>query len=381
MGYRPSEMGTLVFCTGSHFLAGRAERRPMSQDAKYGIAAHALSAGVLKGFSETGSFTRLDEWLGVIGEHGVLVDRAMLEHVGTYVDDVVLSVQASGGVANSRLFPEAPIGISAGGQLLQGYVDALLFHGDGVTVTIWDLKTGYNLVNPERNWQLLTYALGVFQAYPNIHTIHLKISQEGPHHPDGPVRAWSVTREQMASYQATIDDAIYTAETLGEGAPTQSGPHCLHCDGKLECTAYRLATTNAVDVANWATPDPLTPEALSAELVLLKRAKAIIKLRHDALEAEALALLEKGTFLPDYDRDRGNANRRWKETTGTPELEALGAMFGVKMLAEPKPVSPKNAEDQGIPPEMLETFYERPKTAWRLVPHNPNKGKEIFGNE
>lgn len=247
-----------------------------------------------------------------------------------------------------RVEQKARWGLNAG---YEGTPDATLTDHANQHVVIWDLKTGWRLVEVEANPQLLSYAVMVV---PNKYTVELRIVQPLPHHPDGPVRSWTTTFADLQRRAVDLDKAL--KETQAPDAPLKTGEHCLYCSALAGCPAARRVSLAAVDKANAPSHD-LPREHIGPELEALREAKKILDLRIGALESEVWTLLRGGTPIPGVAMMEGKGGRtNWKLDENVVRV-TLQTLLG-RDVAVPKMPTPTQLKNSGISPEILKPLTE-----------------------
>jgi CRISPR/Cas system-associated exonuclease Cas4 (RecB family) len=121
-------------------------------------------------------------------------------------------------------------GESLGGDDLYGIADAVIWHGNHLSVI--DLKYGRWPVSPVANKQLQIYAVGVAaQAAQIVETITLGIIQprtEGP-----PLKLHTLDRQALDRFAVELESAA--AATDSPAAPHTPGDHCTFCRVRDVC--------------------------------------------------------------------------------------------------------------------------------------------------
>lgn len=190
---------------------------------------------------------------------------------------------------------------------------------DGVSrLTIRDFKFGVGVaVDVEDNPQILYYAYGLLQHYPEARVVDLGIIQPRAHHHDGPIRLWEVSAEYVHEWVAeTLLPGMIRAEKGGE---LSAGDWCRFCPAKLVCpmltglfeTAANILPSKVIDFSD---------VALGQNYRLVKAVKKYIK----AVEDEAFRRLMAGRSdfgLKIVDK---RANRVWRDGAHAALLAELG---------------------------------------------------------
>ena len=190
---------------------------------RYGTAAHALAELCL-----TGEVNDPSAKLGEVIE-GVVVDKEMADGVQDYLDysnNIAKAVEIDmieEKVDFSHVVPEG-----------FGTADRIMVKGD--TLYVVDLKFGHNIVNAERNSQLMLYAIGALKELEfmldDIKHVELHIAQPRPGHFD----MWETTVDDLVEWSKWVSERAQLA--LSDNAPfepsTESCKWCLH---SANCTA------------------------------------------------------------------------------------------------------------------------------------------------
>lgn len=356
---RPSSTPRAFNCLGSIGMEAQASDLPDTDDAREGTAAHWVAEMVLKG--EVGDVSEL---IDRPAPNEVIVTGEMVEHVQTYVDTI-----------NERDLSacvEHPIEFDLDGATVKGTADHFAYGPDD-TLYVDDLKYGWRAVDPENNWQLLSYAVGASQFYPHLQSVVMTIHQPRPHHPLGKVRGVTITRDELL---AKVQEMRAIVQRIQSGDRTlTTGKHCDYCPAAVFCPAHQQSGMNAVDVSVQGVPDHLTPEALASELRILKRAEEMIKARASLLDEQASTQIKQGKFVPGWGLNHRYGKRRWKDGVATLE------MLSGKKLTEDKPITPAAAERLGIDKDIVAMYAETPVIGTKLEQVDLDKQmKGLFGN-
>lgn len=310
-------------CTGSVKAEALAPKPPPSPTANEGTRLHDLAAQFLKG---TRAHCELEDW----------------EIIGPYVEDVRETHATLGGELKIEHWVRHR-------EISPGIVDASLLTAN--RLIIWDLKTGWRIVEAERNWQLLLYAM-MMAPGPGVE-IELRIVQQPPWHPEDPVRSWVVPG--MDPYMVQVRQAISQAKSTPTLVATPS--NCLYCRAVTNCAAARNVTLGGMDMALRG-GGPLPAEAVRPELVALRTAAKLIGSRLTALEAEAEERLRRGEAIPGCGLKAGNAGARaW--TAELDKVRAVCAMVGQSADAPAAVRTPAQMIKAGVPLPLVESISKR----------------------
>lgn len=239
------------------------------------------------------------------------------------------------------------------------------------TLHVRDYKYGWRLVDPEGNAQLLAGAIGVLRNHFGKQSlfpptrINMGIYQPRPYHPDGALRTWEVSLDELiAAHDALVGDLSRLPSDV-----LQTGEHCEHCPGAImgTCPAYLAAAGNAIDVATRGGPMEVTPAQMARELVNLERAAKVIEQRHDWLKDSAKRAIKAGQVVPGWALETALGNTAW-----TIDAAALKQLTNVDVLQPEKLVSPAEAKRRGVSEDVIKENTKRPNIGERLVRRDPD---------
>jgi len=191
----------------------------------------------------------------------------------------------------------------------------------------------------------------------------ITIAQPRNYHPDGPMREWHVTGEQLREHVLRLAMAAELAAT--PGAAMTTGDHCRDCNARHACPALERAVMSLVDMSLTGQPLDLPPAALGLELRVIRDAMKRLGARATGLEEQALALAQSGVSIPHWRAEYSKGRTRWAVPVA--EVIALGAAFDID-LAKPTALTPTQATKAGMDPELLKSFTETPRGGMALVP-------------
>ena len=186
-------------------------------------------------------------------------------------------------------------------------------------------------VEVEENAQLLFYAAAAKRtaetawAFDGAKEVELIIVQP-PF-----VKRWVTTLERVDAFEKQLAAAVKIA--MRPDAPLASGDHCKWCAAKPVCPIMTGAADRWLKVKVDALPmDQITHYLNQAPMI-----EAFIK----DLQQLAHGLLENGTKVPGWKLVNKRAMRQW---TNDDKAVAFMTQAGIEAWAEPKPLSPAQAE-------------------------------------
>lgn len=316
---------------------------PSTSDASEGTRLHKLAADVLTG--KVQGCTSAD-----------------LEIIGPYVETVRASHEQHGGELSIEQRIHHPL-------LGEGTPDAVTRAPQ--LLIIDDLKTGWRLVEAERNWQLLMYACMIDPPMGTV--VKLRITQVPPYHPEGPVRTWTVEPD-LVVFGSLIRKAMKEAREAPRLVATPS--NCLYCSAVTSCEAARNATLGGMDMALRQT-GPLAADAIRPELVALRNAVALGKSRLASLEAEAEARMRGGEMVPGCAMDSGRAgSMEW--SADVDKVRAVCAMVGQSADAPVALRTPTQMIEAGVPEAMVKAVSKRRPSKMSVSTDAVDKIRKLF---
>jgi len=210
-------------------------------------------------------------------------------------------------------------------------------HGQENLVVV-DFKYGAGIqVDAEENPQLMYYAYGVLQEFPECDKVRVVIVQPRGFHADGPVRAWDTTAEHIRTWVAeTLKPAM---ERVEFDHALEAGKWCRFCPAKLVCPLLSglfkaAALANPAEIVNYS------PEALARSYEYLDAVKFYTK----ALQDEALARLQKGKSIPGLKLVHGRGSRAWALPEDQMAEKLIKMGIPKSAVYETKLVTPAKAE-------------------------------------
>jgi len=360
-----TELPRLMVCIGSRLMPAMLPADSNREARDEGNAAHWLAEQLFKGVPVAS---------GAVAFNGYIITDEMIEHVRGY--------------ASALNCGELECDTSYSGENweVRGRADHLVYEPAGVapplsviqpysTLTIDDFKYGWRLVSPERNFTLLSHAIGWCQrpGNPTPDHIVLRIHQPRPYHPDGPLREWSCSYSDLIGYYKQIQARLaYPDATL-----TTSLEQCAKCHALAGCPAARTAGMNAIDASMLAFSDNLPKDVLTHELETLRQASVMIENRRDALEELISHRISSGDVFNGYVLERRYGHARFKPgLTG----KMLSIAAGVD-LTKDGTVTPAEAKRRGVNEAAIAALTERPLLPSKLKAVDvDSRARRIFGD-
>jgi hypothetical protein len=120
-----------------------------------------------------------------------------------------------------------------GSLLTFGTADKLIIREDG-TAELFDYKFGFHWVeSPDVNMQGVAYAIGVFQAFPMVHSVEISFIMARYEEVLGPQL---LVREKLSDYMTRLLLILERREAT-EPLYFPNGKACMYCGNKVKCPA------------------------------------------------------------------------------------------------------------------------------------------------
>lgn len=291
-----------------------------------------------------------------------------------------------------RFFPDAREATEPGTGFV-GMPLAPFMAGHDRLIRIVDYKFGHRYVEVFENYQFLAYAYGVMERLGLSEQdqslwLELIVVQPRCYHKDGPVRRWIVRACDVGAYLNVAASAA--REALGEGSTLDRhgkpraiiNENCYDCKARHACKVQQYATGAVLEFTGKAELVEMPPDAMGRELALVDEAIAILEARRTGLAAQAEAMIRAGTAIAFYHLEAGESRLVYKEDADTDELIGMGDVFGVNvrktLTKKDLVVTPKQAIDLGIDPEVMKSYAFRPRGALKLVRDNSQTVRKVF---
>lgn len=308
--------------------------------------------------------------IGTMASNGTYFDEDMKFYLTPIFDNIKMR-------AEGEILCEKKIDWQTrSGVWIRGKYDACFVDKNG-RLCIEDLKYGWGIVEVEKNWQLLAYAIGeVIRRGQAFNEISLKIHQPRPHHEDGITREWIITYSQLLEYKEAIEKRM---DEITSGERTlQTSEQCKYCQATAEsCPAFNRLYYRSLEVSTEFFQDSLENDEISRQLDQIKRAEEVIKIKKDSLVELGISRIKEGGIIPGYIQTKKYGNRTWK---GGISPEAIKAMTGIDVV-ETKFMTPAKAEKAGVDKKLVSELSEAKFAGMKLAKQDAGKeADKIFGN-
>lgn len=364
----PSSSARRIQCPQSTTLEAAFPEDAESEEAREGEAAHWASSEMLAG-------RLIDE--GQIAPNGVVLTREMADGADLYYDDVVRTLQPYG-LTPQHCAVESRVAIPRVHPQSRGTPDCYVtVPGKPMKLFLWDYKFGHRYVEVFQNFQCVEYAAGIVGHVPDLDPgveIVITIVQPRAFHREGPVRRWRTT---LADLRALINIASTGAhEALGPQPRTRVGPECRDCRARHACPTLQAAGYADMDFARHETPLVMSPAAAGLELKFINRAMQRLKARASGLEEQLKAAARRGEQTPGWLLQPGESRERWKVPAA--QVVAVGQALHLDLSKPVDAVTPTQARQKGMHPDIVAQFAERPPAGMVLVEDDGSAARRAF---
>lgn len=217
------------------------------------------------------------------------------------------------------------------------------WEGENNSLHIMDIKYGFGIVEVEKNWQLISYAIGeLFKRKKSYASIVLTIVQPRPYHRNGFVRTMTYTMQDLEQFYGEMvakSNAVHQFKTSEQ---------CKYCPANKhgKCTALNKAFYNAVDVVMEGTvSDDISNDKLGEMMEVYERIKDILKIKYDSIEALIKSRIQAGEVIKGYSIEPSYGNRKWNDKL-TPEVfkQMTGVSLEKSVLKSPADIEKENKD-------------------------------------
>lgn len=293
-----------IACTPS----ARATENLPDEETKYaaeGTRAHELCEYTLRhnlaGWKGGKPFDPMYDWYGGEGTVTPEMLKAANQYV-SFIHDLWV-----GYAVRPMVFIEQEVDVSRWVPGGFGTCDCLMI-GDGI-LHIIDFKYGQGVpVSPERNPQLMYYALGayaLFEGIEGIGTVCMSIVQ--PRMQEEP-QTWELPLADLLTWAREVLQPAAELAWKGEGV-YHPGGHCRFCKAYPSCRAWQKQYNPLAEFEPYPEPATLSDEELGEWLQKLEGLAAYAK----DLEEYAQQALMEGRSLPGWKLVQGRSTRKWTD--------------------------------------------------------------------
>ncbi len=398
---RPSSLALTIACNASLQLQEQVPPLPPTEEEQEGTAAHWVARRYLAGYGHelpVGAKFHSEgkEWTVDADMHAgaVLYARALdAPDAELHIEEWlpirrVHDSECEGTPDAHRYFPDAriayphacPPGLPAD-RFQQGRIKL---------VRVGDYKYGHRYVEVFEHAQTSAYVSGVMdlhglQDIDDDLYIEIIIVQPRSYSREGAVRVWRTKAINLRNIIIDANDAVDRAlMPLGESFAPKATPggHCIDCKARHVCGALQNSGFKWIDHSYTAERVELSSTAVGIELALLQEAMKRLEARKTGLEAQAEVMLRSGQSVPHFHMGPGKSVLTYYDNVNADELVGLGDLIGVdlrkKLARKDLVVTPTQAINLGIDPDVMSAYASRPTPALKLTRDNSITARKVF---
>lgn len=371
---RCSALARFMTCVG-HLKLNLREPNEEGDAAREGTAVGEYLTAMIKQKTETPTF-------GVTASNGYFVNDEMKYHALETYRNMVTTAQGNLIESEERIDWATDAG-TIRGQFDGSFVIGGRQEGDyrvGCTLYVDDLKYGWKIHEAREHWQLLGYAIGqhkrLLQKGIYIDDVVLRIHQPRPYHPEGKIREWRITKDELLNYYHMIVGQLREYTTNNKTLIT--GNACAYCDAASACPALNKAFHNAVDIVmRDYTEKELTNQDLSDLIGILERAEDVIDIKAKSIKQLAVSRLQNNQMIPGYGMIQKFGDRKWKDGVNA---ESVKMMTGVDLMKS-EMMSPNQAEKAGVNKKLTEQLTMKPSKGFEITKMNVTEQADKLFNK
>lgn len=351
-------------CPGSVALVATQPKPPPSPYAEEGTAAHELAERCLR------EGVAPSDLVGQAAENGYEFTEEMAEAVVVYTSTIIQDL-SDAGLRRSDLNIEKKFHLDWIDKNAFGTNDCSFGEPFGV-LRVYDYKHGAGVpVDVIGNKQMQYYALGAAEQGDYTH-IEMIIVQPRAMHPEGTVRRWLITIDELREFEMGLAAAV--ERTQHECPKLKDGKHCRFCPALAACPKI-LARTQEVAQMDFATAtQPVSPEEMDNVLLgKILKSLDIFDAWVKAVNANAQQRAEQGQKIPGYKLVNKRANRKWVDVDDVISRfeTTCGEEIFTKKIKTPAQLEKVIANEYGCKAkeakEMVSLYAETPDAGVTLV--------------
>lgn len=367
----PSSRARHIQCPQSISLEQQFPETEETEEQREGTAAHWAVSEMLSG--------RLVD-TGQIAPNGYVLTPEMILGADLMYDDVVKALapyglkphqgQVEQRVRIDRVFP----GLFGSPD----YYIVIARVGQRPLMLLWDYKFGHRFVEVFENSQMVDYiagaSAGAHDMLPGMDVV-VTIVQPRSYSSEGPIRRWTTDLLKLRALVNLSSNAVH--EGMGENARARVGTECRDCRARHACPKLRAEGFAGMDEARRVTPEILQPADAALELRFLNRAIDLLNARASGLSDRIEKDLRSGRPVPGWALEPGEAREKWKVPAG--HVIETGKLMRLDLAKPVEAITPRQAREKGLDPEIIKHMAERGPAGMRLVEDDGTRARRIFG--
>lgn len=367
----PSSRARHIQCPQSIALEAQFPEDGETEEQREGTAAHWAVSEMLSG--------RLVD-VGQIAPNGYVLTHEMILGADLMYDDVVKAL-APYGIKPHQGQVEQRVRIERVYPGLFGSPDYYIVvaqPGMRPLLLLWDYKFGHRFVEVFENAQMVDYVAGIAEdihdTMPGADVV-VTIVQPRSYSPEGPVRRWRTELVRLRALINISSSAVH--EGMGDAARARVGSECRDCRARAACPTLRKVGFAGMDEAKRVTPEVMPPEAASLELRYLRRSIKLLEARASGLSEQIERDIRNGKPVPGWMLKPGQARERW--TVPAAQVIATGKLMRLDLAKPQEAITPNQAREKGLDPEIVKLMAERGPAGMALVEDDGTLARKVFG--
>lgn len=251
------------------------------------------------------------------------------------------------------------------------------WEGENNSLHIMDIKYGFGIVEVEKNWQLISYAIGeLFKRKKSYASITLTIVQPRPYHRNGFVRSMTYTMQDLEQF---YNEMVHKSNAVHQ---FKTSEQCKYCPANKHnmCPAMNKAFYNAVDVVMTdIVKDDIPSDKLGEMLEVYERIKDIFKIKIESIEGLVKSRIQSGEVVKGYSIEPSYGNRKWNDKL-TPEVfkQMTGISLEKTVLKSPADIEKENKDLK----DFIKSFTYVENKGFKLTKlDSANLADKIFNNK
>jgi hypothetical protein len=265
-------------------------------------------------------------------------------------------------------------------ELCWGTVDYGGYNRESRTIYVRDYKHGRKPVRAVGNYQLVCYALGVWQKLgrPTGVKFDTGIVQPRVYRDGGPIQLWQPAPNYYDLLPTIVQLQEAARAAVERAGRLRPGLHCYKCPALLRCPAICESIGAVEDWLDHATPQTTgkSPADVAVEWVILNRARKMLEYRLDAAGEAIKAYAGRGHSMPAVDVAPSRGAEGW--ALPDDQVVAVGQMYGVDLAKPQAAITPRQARFAGMPEEGMRDLTQRPPGALKITEASTDKARLIF---
>ena len=230
-------------------------------------------------------------------------------------------------------------------KTVEGIADFIAYDEENNIVMVHEYKYGHVPVDVEKDLQTVIYASA---AYPMADKAIVSIEQPRSFGDKASMKIYE--GEAYRKVQVFARGVLFKA--VQEDAPLTPGKHCLNCQAKLRCPAFKETVLNLAEAANGhAAETEENIEHTAIELSFLSRVKELLDIRINAIRDDFTHRLMRGERIPGYSVKPASSRLEWCKDSDF--LKQLEKKYHISIFKEPEPITPLQALKRGVPKEVI----------------------------